>query len=234
MRGESMSGKSSCILIVPFIFAFSFPLNLSAADPPSQGLLAGFAESDITPKLGDKPVYMAGFGQDRRATKIHDPLMARAVVLRHGDRKLGIVSIDVVGFFYANILRVRDELKDFAYVLVSSTHNHEGPDTLGLWGPNPFTNGVDPEYLKHVEEEIVKAVRSADAATAQVDVSLGSLKAPELLHDGREPYVKHDELVALLFQDLATRKPAGSVVQWNCHPETLDSKNTEISADFVG
>jgi hypothetical protein len=29
-------------------------------------------------------------------------------------------------------------------------------------------------------------------------------------------------------------KTAGIVVQWNCHPETLDSKNTEISADFVG
>ena len=29
-------------------------------------------------------------------------------------------------------------------------------------------------------------------------------------------------------------KPAGVVVQWNCHPETLDSKNTHISADFVG
>ena len=24
------------------------------------------------------------------------------------------------------------------------------------------------------------------------------------------------------------------LVQWNCHPETLDSRNTQISADFVG
>ena len=29
-------------------------------------------------------------------------------------------------------------------------------------------------------------------------------------------------------------KIAGVVVQWNCHPETLDSRNTEVSADFVG
>ena len=26
----------------------------------------------------------------------------------------------------------------------------------------------------------------------------------------------------------------GIIVQWNCHPETLDSKNTRISSDFVG
>src|SRR5439155_17112186 len=136
-------------------------------------------------------------------------------------------------------LLVRKELKDFDYVLVSSTHNHEGPDTLGLWGPNPFTSGIDPQYLKHVEEQIVKAVRAADQAATRADVSLGTAQAPELLHDGREPYIMHDELVAMSFR--ASRRPraaarglAGIVVQWNCHPETLDSKNLEISADFVG
>jgi hypothetical protein len=210
------------------------PMAQSTEKVESPGLEAGFAEVDISPTLGEKPVYMAGFGQDRRATKIHDPLMARAIVLRHDKQKLAIVSIDVVGFFYANVLHVRDELKEFAYVLVSSTHNHEGPDTLGLWGPNPFTSGIDTEYMTHIEKQIVKAVRAADASAAPVDVSLGSAQAPELLHDGREPYIKHDELVALLFHDSTSKKPAGMVVQWNCHPETLDSKNTEISADFVG
>jgi hypothetical protein len=227
-----MNRQSLHVGVLSFLFAFLVSVDVHASD--STGLLAGFAEADITPKLGEKPVYMGGFGQDRKATKIHDPLRARAVVLRHGDRKLGIVSIDVVGFFYANVLRVREALRDFTYVLVSSTHNHEGPDTLGLWGPNPFTNGVAPDYLKLVEEEIVKAVRTADTSATQVDVSHGTAKDPELLHDGREPYIKHDELVALLFRDSTTRKPVGIVVQWNCHPETLDSKNTEISADFVG
>jgi hypothetical protein len=66
-----------------------------------------------------------------------------------------------------------------------------------------------------------------------VSAAIGSATAPELLHDGREPYVKHDELVALRFED-AKQKSAGIVVQWNCHPETLGSKNTEISADYVG
>ena len=32
----------------------------------------------------------------------------------------------------------------------------------------------------------------------------------------------------------ARNKTTGIVVQWNCHPETLSSKNTEISADYVG
>ena len=59
------------------------------------------------------------------------------------------------------------------------------------------------------------------------------LGAPELLHDGREPYIKHDELVAVQFLDPAG-KPLGILVQWNCHPETLGGQNTHLSADFVG
>jgi len=221
------------------LIALFFASSTSSAEADDAGLLVGFGEADITPTFGDKPVYMAGFGPDRKAIKIHDPLMARAVVLKSIDRKLAIVSIDVVGFFYANVLHIRKELKDFSYVLVSSTHNHEGPDTLGLWGPNPFTSGINPEYLKHIAQQIINAVRAADQSATRVDVSLGTAQAPELLHDGREPYIKHDELVALRFRTSASPPAAagglvGIVVQWNCHPETLDSKNTEISADFVG
>jgi hypothetical protein len=208
---------------------------VSVADSAEQASFqAGFAETDITPKLGENPVYLAGFGQNRKATGVHDPLKARAVVLRQGDRRVALVSIDVVGFPHANVLQVRRQLPGFTYVLVSSTHNHEGPDTLGLWGPNPFLSGVDPSYILLLEEQIVRAVRDADRAARPVTAQIGTARAPELLHDGREPYIKHDELVALQFLEPQTNQPIGLVVQWNCHPETLGSKNTEVSADYVG
>ena len=38
----------------------------------------------------------------------------------------------------------------------------------------------------------------------------------------------------LRFGDWQRDIDIGIVVQWNCHPETLSSKNTEISADYVG
>jgi len=223
------------------------------ADTPGDArpLEAGFAEADITPKLGDKPVWMAGFGHNRIAKGVHDPLMARVVVLRHAGRKLALVSLDVVGWFYPRVEKVRRRLPGFDYVLVSSTHNHEGPDTMGLWGPTPFQSGVDAEYLKTIDERIVEAVKAADAASRPVRARLGTARAPQLLHDAREPIVKHDELVALEFRPadapltLPSPPPGGEgrvrgdkvqglVVQWNCHPETLDSKNTQLSADFVG
>ncbi|HXG12871.1 MAG TPA: neutral/alkaline non-lysosomal ceramidase N-terminal domain-containing protein [Gemmataceae bacterium] len=219
---------SPCHLVI-----LSRLLSASPADDPP-ALQAGFGEADITPKVGgDKPVYLAGFGQNRKATGVNDPLMARAVVLTDGKNKIALVSVDLVGFFYPNVVRVRRQLPGFTYVLVSSTHNHEGPDTLGLWGPNPFVSGVDAAYLQTVEDKIVQAVRAADAAARPVTARLGIKTAPELLHDSREPYIKHDELVAIQFLD-AKGKPAGIIVQWNCHPETLDRHNTRISADYVG
>lgn len=227
--------RSAIILI--FLSAFVF---LCGNEPPSDRrdagsteLEAGFAETDITPHVNEKTVYLAGFGNNRKATGVHDPLKARAVVLQHGKEKIALVSIDVVGFFHPHIEKVRQRLPGFTYVLVSSTHNHEGPDTLGLWGANRFKSGVDPKYIAEVEKQIIAAVKAADAGRKAVRVSIGSATAPELLHDGREPYVKHDKLVTLVFRDKRD-EPIGIVMQWNCHPETLGGKNTLVSADFVG
>jgi hypothetical protein len=105
---------------------------------------------------------------------------------------------------------------------------------MGLWGPNPFTSGVDADYLRGVEAATVEAIRRAEKSLRPTAARIGSVAAPELLNDTRPPVVKHDELTAIMFRDPATDKPTGIVVQWNCHPETLDSKNTRISSDFVG
>jgi hypothetical protein len=198
-------------------------------------LQVGFAEKDITPEVGkDKlPVYMAGFGQNRIADGVQDPLFARAVVLSDGTTKIALVSLDIVGFFYPNALNVRAALPGYAHVVVSSTHNHEGPDTMGLWGPNPFKNGINPTYLKRVEEQAIAAVQAAEKNLANATAKFGSQKAPQLLIDKREPYILHDDLYVIKFEK-HDGKPLGVLVNWHCHPETLADKNTKISADYVG
>jgi hypothetical protein len=87
--------------------------------------------------------------------------------------------------------------------------------------------------MKDVEAGIVRAINDADKARKPATAKIGTVNAPDLLHDAREPYVKHDELVAIRFES-ADGKPLGVLVQWNCHPETMDSKNTELTADYVG
>ena len=148
----------------------AFPVH--AGDVPM--LRAGFGEVDVTPAVDGKPVWLAGFGHNRKATIVHDPIMVRAVVLDDGKTKIALASVDVVGLFRDSVQRVRRQLPGFAYVLVSSTHNHEGPDTMGLWGSNAFVSGVDKEYLKTVEQGIAKAVQDAAAAVVAGDIDARS------------------------------------------------------------
>ncbi len=218
--------------ILPLLGFLVLLLDLSGFASAQAALRVGFAETDITPTLGQQPVYLAGFDRNRKATKVHDPLMARAVVLSHAGRKVALVSLDLVGLFHDAAERVRKRLLGFDYVLVSCTHNHEGPDTLGLW--SPFETGIDRAYLQRVEDGAVRAVQQADAALRPAAAAIGTARAPALVRDSRAPFVKHDELIALRLHEPGGAKTLGLVVQWNCHPETLDRKNTEVSADFVG
>jgi hypothetical protein len=214
------------ILSLALLFLFILPAS-------ARELSVGFADVDVTPEIGKKPVYMAGFGQNRKATKVHDTINARAVVLSDGDTKIAMVSVDVVGIFLPTVEQIREKLPGFKYVLVSATHNHEGPDTLGIWGPNPFQSGVDPDYLVKVVNGCVDAAKAADKARKPATAAIGTTSDPSLIRDSRLPIVLHDEIVAIRFEDSSTKKPIGILVQWNCHPEVLDSKNTEITADFV-
>ena len=177
---------------------------------------------------------MAGFGHDRKATGVHDRLKARAVVLKHGQTKIALACVDLVGFFLPNVEHVRDAA---ARLRLRPRLQHAQPRGAGFARPvgaDAVAERRGRRLPETVEKHIVQAVRDADAAAQPVAARIGTVQAPELLHDSREPYVKHDELVALEFRTLKDDKPAGLVVQWNCHPETLGSANTEISADFVG
>jgi hypothetical protein len=156
------------------------------------------------------------------------------MVLKDAGGKVALVSVDLIGLFLEETTEVRRRLPGFKHVVISCTHNHEGPDTMGLWGKSPVHLGIDPAYVRLVREKIVEAVKAADRCAAPAAARIGVAHLPELLADGREPYIKQDELVVLTFSKPGGQSPSGLCVQWNCHPETLSSQNTKISADFVG
>ncbi len=204
---------------------------------PEATIEVGFGAREIAPEVGsDKRVWLAGYGMGRRATGIHDPLMARATVLRSGGQKIALISLDLVGFFENDTRRVRDALKDYAAIVIASTHNHEGPDTMGLWGGTPFTSGVDPEYNTLVRASCIAAVRDAEKNMKPSVASLGKVDASDLMNDSRQPVVKMGELTVLHISDSQApgSKTLGLVVFWHNHPEFLGARNTLVSADFVG
>ncbi len=219
-----------CRTLACVAFLLLFATSARAA---GDAIRVGFGEIDITPTLrDDRPVWLAGYGQGRRATGVHDPLVARCLVLDDGQQQVAVVSVDLIGLQYPDTLRIRQKLADFHYVLVSSTHNHEGPDVIGIWGRNPVTRGVDDEYVTWVVDRVGEMVRNAQKQMFEATASFGTAKDDNLLRDSRQPYVFDGVLRTLVFQKEGQDQPAGIVVQWNCHPEALGSKNTLITADF--
>ena len=219
-------------------------LSLAALHSPALagGLSVGFAARDISPDL-KRPVWLAGFQPNRRATTIHDPLMARALVLGDGVTRIALVSVDLIGLQYQAVQKIRTGLPDVDYCLVASTHTHHGPDTIGLWGPSPLVTGVDPAYLDRVCVQTIEAVKAATAAMQTARASYGTTRARELLHDSRLPKVYDDVLRVIAFTPSPPTplpqgargdgpQPLGILVQWNCHPEVLGRKNHAVTADF--
>ena len=81
-------------------------------------------------------------------------------------------SVDVIGLFYEDVLKIRDQVKaqapEVSHLIVASTHVHEGPDTLGLWGPDPLHTGINGNYLDSLDRQIVStAVRAANGFDRQ-------------------------------------------------------------------
>ncbi len=223
-------------LALSFVLLATASSRLASSAEPDPTLKVGFAEADITPEVGPgKPaVWMAGYGMGRAATGVHDPLMARAMVLATGKEKLAIASVDLVGLQFDAVERIRAELADFAHVTVGSTHNHEAPDVIGIWGPSPIQRGVDDRYLDLIVKQVVAAVREAEDNLAPAKTSFGTATDETLLNDSRKPQIKDGVLRAVKFESLDGKKTTGLLVQWNCHPEALGSKNKLLTADFCG
>ena len=217
--------------MVRFTFTVGSLLLMGTPSPGANEVEVGFGKADITPDLDRHVVWMAGYGNNRRATGVHDPLWARAVVLREGASKLALVSVDLIGLQRPAVLKVRERLPGYLHILVASTHNHEGPDVIGLWGPSQLESGVDSTYVEFVVERIVEAVQAAEANLTPAWAAYGTAEAPELLVDSRLPVVKDPILRAIKF-NAADGSPLGLLLQFSNHPESLGPQNTLVTADF--
>jgi hypothetical protein len=204
-------------------------------------LRAGFGRVKINPDLSDpkRPVWVAGFGQNRAATAIHDDLCAIACVLDDGYARLGIVVLDAIGFFHDDVVAVRracaEEWK-LDYTIICSTHNHSTPDLMGLWGPSPLRSGVDARYRQQVISAAAQALGDAIHALQPARVAFHeiSMTTDGLVADTRKPIVFDPDVRVMHFTRPANGSTLGTIVGWANHPETPWSRNTELTADFCG
>lgn len=184
--------------------------------------------------------FLAGFlhrGPYYTAAGVHDPLWARALVLEQGETTLAIVALDVVGFSYPDVLRIREGVADLGLtqVIVASTHTHGGVDTLGLWGPNFSTDGKDPRTIAWIIAQSGRAIRQAWAARRPARLTWGKgrplSRFGALINDLRDPVVIDDELRVMRAEDL-DGKTIAALVNWSPHPETSGGISAYLTSDF--
>jgi hypothetical protein len=123
--------------------------------PISPGLAAAYEAAFGVPAVVNHsdPIFLSGFGNGRQATGYNDQLWARGVVVNGRGGRVALVALDVVGYFVNEIETIRAMVAPGSlidYLIVHSTHQHQGPDTMGLWGPDQLTSGIDFAYLDFV------------------------------------------------------------------------------------
>jgi len=201
-------------------------------------------------------IYLAGFGSGRAAIGAFDPLWARALYVR--DRVSGLsyahVTIDFIGYFsdwndrIVGLARDLDPALDIDHLIVSHTHNHEGPDMIGLWGPDTPIDGTYPKYERYVEAKIAQVLVDAARAARQARFRHGSvlpgrpfqtsrgtledLAGMQTRNSCRTPWIFDDEMRAAQFQDTNGRVIA-TIVNWGTHVESLEDNNYFISSDYA-
>lgn len=195
----------------------------------------GYAQTVITPSL-ETPVYLAGFGQNRRAETVHDDLYARSLAIQTEEITLVLVALDLIGFFQQDMKDVVEAIKVSDVnlrVVIASTHTHHGPDTMGLWGPDDQTCGVDSDYMSSIKKKIVDTINASLSDPKPAFAKWTSVHVSGLVKNARNPEILDDELTLLQFA-ADDGKPLVTLFDFPCHPEVLWEHNPNITADYVG
>ena len=194
----------------------------------------GYAQTVITPALS-KPVYLAGFGNNRRATTVHDDLYARALAIQDGEKTIVLVALDLIGFFRPDVQAViRRVQQPKIEILLASTHTHHGHDTMGLWGPDQKTRGVDADYLADIKIKIADVIHASLSDLKPASIKWASVHVPGLSANFRNPEIMDDELTLLQFVSRDNISTYATLFNFPCHPEVLWTENPNITSDYVG
>ena len=205
-----------------------------------QPFLAGAARLNITPP-DLRHTWLAGFGFERRARGVLDPIWVRAFFFDDGEQPLWLISADLVGVQLPTVRRIRQLISPRwgENVIVCATHNHDGPDTVGFWGPSfmfllPIESGVDRVYLTWLERVIATAALRAVQTAVPATLRLGTARLPEdLVINLRQPG-HFDKQLTVLQAVAADGRAIGTLAHFPCHAESMADSNPYVSADFPG
>ena len=236
-------------------------LTLIFAFTAQAELLAGAAKADITPNVQEHKIPSSGYGVRGRKPMqgVHDPVMAKALVLKSGEAQAAIVTLDLIGVSRELRQAVLKRLEGTGIgdqnLLITASHTHSGP---GAMEKNFIAGLVFGGYQKWLvdwtADRIAGAVKEAQAGLKPAVLKAASGQAPGLTLNRRDPAksynydtrrfsnaydpgnpenVTDDEIIVLRVDD-ASGRPLALLVSFATHGTVLGADNMLISADWPG
>lgn len=143
-----------------------------------QHFRAGAAQVDITPPLG---TVINGEFTCRYATKIADPLFAKAVVLQDNNATILIILVDICAMRRGFLDRVKAMICQETGIpperqLISSTHTHSAGSVEDL-----LMGHADLTYREWLPEQIVQAAKNAYNNLRAARLGWGTVDQPQHL-----------------------------------------------------
>ncbi len=193
--------------------------------------MAGTAKIEITPPQPKK--------------EVHDPLLARSLILEAGDTRIAFISVDLG--IYTNEALVEALKKQFNLneLYFCSSHTHSGEKADEAWLDEQLTKVLDEASKNMFEAKISGGHREFPQLAFNRLIVHEDGRARESWWDSKDGhYLPHnkeriphgpvDPAVGVIRLEDTKGNIKAIIINYACHPDALFEVKTMISADYVG
>jgi len=228
-------------------------LYISELGCESNIMRAGFSNITITPPMD---LTMGGYRLRRGiAQGIHDDLQATCCVMEGSTISVVLISLDLLCLPQDAIQKIKSAMSEACdiepkSVIISCTHTHSGPDTIGISGVGKKEITI---YFDWLAEQIVELSLNALYSVTELNISYVHANVEGIafnrrlrLRDGKvvsnldavtEEMIESRGIVdpagmMIVFEN--QQGVAGVLVNFTMHATVLDERNYLYSRDFPG
>ena len=202
----------------------------------SRPLHAAARAINLQPLVGSR---LTGFAlRFEPSIGIHDPLMARLLLLDDGDTPLVWISCDLIGLDPADDARLRQQIADrlsmpAGNVLISCTHTHGGPCSMPFRG---ILRQVGRAWLDRTFAAIADGAATLPQRLRRARLAHGQTIVTGIAHNRQDATCPIDErlIVAQVRDADDPTRVIATILNYATHPVVLGPKNLLFTADYAG
>lgn len=219
-----------------FLFALILPAITIGA------VCAGIGKTEITPSIGTPSAgYAERKGQGMEG--IHDPLLAIALFIDNGEKKIVFCSVDHLGFTYDMVQEITQQIHTYpelkeCEIFVGSSHTHSGGGAylnipvIGTHLAGNYDANTTQLYINKTCEAILQSYNHRTSAKIGIGYSEAALLSQ---YRGLWPKdISPLNSMTLIKVTHSDGRPLAVLFNFPLHPTVLQSQNRLFSADFVG